>query len=298
MPLVSIIIPTYNQARTLERALQSVTEQTLQDFEIIIVDDASTDSTTAVIDKFADPRIHYFRHDQNLFAGAARNTGMKAATGKYIAFRVSDDAGLPQKRARQVELLEGADQDCGCSYTGALINVEGGLHKYATYEPSWHGDALQDYLLGKFTIWTPTFLFRRELLQQIEPFDTSLIRLEDVDFYLRILKHCRLSCVSEPMVELFLDMSKEIAEVGDRCDWILLNKHHELIAQQGTFLSRYIYATYQFRIGERYLNEGHTLTGLKNIGKAILQNPCLPPKRYIAMLLRLFRGILKNPEPS
>ena len=298
MPLVSIIIPTYNRAHTIERALQSVMGQTLQDFEILIVDDASTDSTTAVIDKFADPRIRYFRHDKNLFAGAARNTGMKAATGKYIAFLDSDDAWLPEKLERQVELLEGVDKDCGCSYTGALINAESGLLKNATYKPAWHGDALQAYLLGKFTIWTPTFLFRRELLQQVDPFDTTLIRVEDVDFYLRILQCCQLSCVSEPLVELFLDMGKETAEVGDKCDWILLNKHRELIAQQGTYWSRYIYATYRFRIGERYLNEGHILKGLKNIAKAILQNPLLPPKRYAAMLLRLFRAILKAPAKS
>jgi glycosyltransferase involved in cell wall biosynthesis len=294
MPLVSIIIPTHNRAHTIERALRSVTAQTLQDFEIIIVDDASADNTADVIQNFSDPRIQYLQHQTNLFAGAARNTGMAAATGKYIAFLDSDDAWLPEKLEQQIALLEGVDKDCGCSYTGAVINVEGGLNKHTIYKPTWHGDALKDYLLEKFPIWTPTFVFRAELLEQVGPFDTSLVRAEDVDFYIRMLKRYRLSCVSEPMAELYLDAGKELAELAETCDRILLAKHHDLIKQQGTFSSRYIYAAYEFRIGERYLNEGRIFQGLKNISKAILQNPLLPPKRYASMILRLFRAILRK----
>jgi len=290
MPLVSIIIPTFNRAHTIERALRSVMAQSLQDFEILIVDDASTDSTAAVLAQFDDARIQYFHHNKNRFAGAARNTGMEAATGKYIAFLDSDDAWLPEKLERQVGLLEGFDQDCGCSYTGVIINSERGLKKHTINQPSWRGDVLQAYLLDKFVIWTPTFLFRSELLQQTGPFDTSLVRAEDIDFYLRMLQKCKLSCVPEPMVELFLDAGKELADVAEKSDWILLNKHSELIKEQGFLLSRRIYANYEFRIGERYLNEGSIYEGIKNIGKAILQYPLLPPKRYAAMLLRLFRA--------
>jgi glycosyltransferase involved in cell wall biosynthesis len=263
-----------------------------------VVDDASTDNTAAVVEQFADSRIRYFRHQANRFAGAARNTGMASATGKYIAFLDSDDAWLPEKLEKQIFRLEGVDLDCGCSYTGAIINAESGLLKQTIYRPSSHGDALQDYLLEKFPIWTPTFLFRSELLQQVGPFDTSLTRAEDIDFYLRMLQQCRLSCVSEPMAELFIDMGKEIAQLAEHCDRILLNKHHDLITQQGAFLASYIRATYEFRIGERYLNEGQIRQGLTNISKAILQNPLLPPKRYAAMLLRLSRAMLKKPSAT
>jgi len=294
MPLVSIVIPTFNQAHTIERALRSVMAQSLQDFEILIVNDASTDSTADVLAQFDDARIHYFRHDKNRFAGAARNTGMEAATGKYIAFLDSDDAWLPEKLERQVGLLEGVDQDCGCSYTGAIINSETGLKKKTIYQPLWQGDVLQAYLLDKFVIWTPTFLFRSELLQQTGPFDTSLIRAEDIDFYLRMLQQCKISCVPEPMVELYLDAGKGLAEVAEKCDQILLDKHHELIKKQGFFLSRHIYANYKFRIGERYLNEGSICKGIKNVGKAVLQYPLLSPKRYAAMILRLFRALLQK----
>jgi glycosyltransferase involved in cell wall biosynthesis len=294
MPLVSIIIPTYNRAHIIERALHSVTNQTLQDFEIIIVDDASTDNTTEVIDQFDDPRIRYLQHNENRFAGAARNTGMEAATGKYIAFLDSDDAWLPLKLERQIGLLEGKDADCGCSYTGAIINVEGGLVKNKTYEPTYSGEAFDDYLLQKFTIWTPTFMFRTELLMHVEPFDPKLTRAEDIDFNLRLLKHSKLSCAPEPLVELYLDMGKEVAQLAEQCDRILLRKHEESINQLGFFSSRYIYAAYDLRIGDRYLNEGNTIKGLKNVGQAILTYPFLPPKRYAAVLLRLMKSIFKR----
>jgi glycosyltransferase involved in cell wall biosynthesis len=294
MSLISIIIPTYNRAHIIGRALQSVANQTLQDFEIIIVDDASTDNTTEVVEQFGNPHVRYLQHHENRFAGAARNTGMEAATGKYIAFLDSDDAWLPDKLERQIGLLEGTDADCGCSYTGAIINVEGGLVKHKTYEPTYSGEAFNDYLLEKFTIWTPTFMFRTELLKHTEPFDSNLIRAEDIDFYLRLLKHSKLSCAPEPLVELYLDMGKEIAELAEQCDRILLSKHEESIIQQGFFTSRYIYASYDLRIGDRYLNEGNTLKGLKNIARAILRNPFLPPKRYAAVLLRLMKSIFKK----
>jgi len=274
--------------------LESVTAQTLDDFEIIVVDDASTDDTIAVVNQFNDPRVRVLTHEKNLYAGAARNTGMAAATGKYIAFLDSDDAWLPAKLERQVDLLEHKDKDCGCSYTGAIINFEGGLREKAVDERYFSGAAVTPYLLGKFTLWTPTFLFRRELLDQVAPFDLELIRGEDVDFYLRLLQISRLSCASEPLVELFLDMGKEIAELSERCDRILLHKHAALIEQQGFFLSRYIRAVYEFRIGDRYLNEGRIGKGLKSIGKAILINPFLKPKTYAAMLLRLCRAVINK----
>jgi glycosyltransferase involved in cell wall biosynthesis len=294
MPLVSVIIPTYNRAHTIERALQSVATQTLQDFEIVVVDDASTDNTTAIVTQFNDPRVRLLKHEQNLYAGAARNTGMAAATGKYIAFLDSDDAWLPEKLERQVGLLENEDQDCGCSYTGAIIYFAGGLRKRTIDERYFRGDAITSYLLGKFTLWTPTFMFRRELLEQVAPFDPSLIRGEDVDFYLRLLQVSRLSCATEPLVELYLDMGKEIAEVSERCDRILLQKHAVLIDQQGFFLSRYIRAVYEFRIGDRYLNQGQIAKGLKSIGKAVLINPFLKPKTFAAMILRLSRAFLRK----
>jgi glycosyltransferase involved in cell wall biosynthesis len=105
---VSVVIPTYNRASLLGRAIKSVLEQTYQDFEIIVVDDASTDNTEEVVRNLRDRRIRYLRHEKNRGGSAARNTGIRAAWGQYIAFQDSDDEWLPEKLKKQMEVLAAA----------------------------------------------------------------------------------------------------------------------------------------------------------------------------------------------
>lgn len=105
-PKVSLIITTYNRARLLPRAVNSVLNQTYGDFEIIIVDDCSTDSTQDVIQSFADPRIRWFTHEVNRGLSATRNTGIANARGEYIAFLDDDDECTPNRLADQVSILE------------------------------------------------------------------------------------------------------------------------------------------------------------------------------------------------
>jgi len=95
-PIFSVIIPTYNRANLLPRPIKSVLNQTYQNFELIIVDDCSTDNTEEVVKAFFDERIKYFKHKKNKGVLGARNTGFKLAKGKYIAFLDSDDEFLPQ----------------------------------------------------------------------------------------------------------------------------------------------------------------------------------------------------------
>jgi len=100
-PTVSVIIPTYNRAHLLDRAIRSVLDQTYQDFELIVVDDGSSDPTAEVIATFADPRIYYLRHEKNRGAAAARNTGIEASQGDYVAFLDSDCEWLPKKLLKE-----------------------------------------------------------------------------------------------------------------------------------------------------------------------------------------------------
>ncbi|MFC7193467.1 glycosyltransferase family 2 protein [Halosimplex aquaticum] len=118
-PQVSVIIPTYNRATLVKRAIQSVLNQTFKDFELIIVDDASDDETPEVIDSINDARLEYIRHDLNRHGGAARNTGIKYASGKYIAFLDDDDEWYPTKLERQVERFETVSNEIGSFIAGA-----------------------------------------------------------------------------------------------------------------------------------------------------------------------------------
>ena len=294
MPRVSVIIPTYNRADLLPRAVQSVFAQSLADFELIIVDDASTDNTEAIVAGFSDPRVRYFKHSTNRYAAGARNTGLEEAVGEFIAFLDSDDKWLPHKLADQVAQLDEAGPDWVAGYTGALVNMKGGVNERSETRPEYEGDVLPDYLLGRFTIWTPTFIFRRDVLHAVGLFDASLIRGEDVDFYLRVLQQGKLACLTEPAVELFIDVEKGIADLSAECDRQLLNKHRALIEAQGRFTASYIRAYYAFRQGERYLIENRVAQGVGAVSKALATNPFLPPKRYASMLFKLLRACLSK----
>lgn len=105
-PKVSLIITTYNRARLLPRAVNSVLDQTYEDYELIIVDDCSTDSTPEMIQLFENPRIRLFRHEVNRGLSAARNTGIANARGEYIAFLDDDDECTPNRLADQVSILD------------------------------------------------------------------------------------------------------------------------------------------------------------------------------------------------
>ena len=111
-PTVSIIIPTYNRAHFLGEAIQSVLDQTYQDFEIIVIDDASTDNTEELVKSFGDERIRYIRLKENSGASSVpRNTGLRAARGEYIAFLDSDDRWFPTKLTKQMGLIAAHNLD-------------------------------------------------------------------------------------------------------------------------------------------------------------------------------------------
>jgi len=103
-PLISVVIPTYNRAAYLGRALQSVFAQTFKDFEVIVVDDGSTDNTADIVNAWKD-KIHYF-YQKNQGRAVARNKGIELAKGKYIAWLDSDDEWYPDRLARQVPVME------------------------------------------------------------------------------------------------------------------------------------------------------------------------------------------------
>jgi len=199
-PTVSIIIPTYNRRQSIGRSIESVLNQTYRDFELIIVDDGSTDNTKELVADFNDERIRYVRHEENKGEAAARNTGIKAARCDYIAYQDSDDEWLPEKLARQIELLENASPEVGVIYTG-FWKAEN--HK-RTYVPfSWvsqkNGDIHKELLKGNF-IGSPVVLIKKECFNKVGLFDEKLRNLVDWEMWLRVSKYYHFKCIDEPLV--------------------------------------------------------------------------------------------------
>ena len=104
--LVSIIMPSYNSAAFIKKTIQSVINQTYENWELIIVDDCSTDNTELVITEINDPRIKFFKNEKNSGAAVSRNKAIREASGKWIAFLDSDDLWLPQKLDKQISFMK------------------------------------------------------------------------------------------------------------------------------------------------------------------------------------------------
>lgn len=129
-PLVSIIMPAYRSADFIEESVQSVIKQTHQNWELLIIDDASKDNTVSIIKKFEilDSRIRLFQNDTNQGVGVSRNIGIKAAQGAYIAFLDSDDLWLPEKLEVQLEFMQ--DHDLAMTYSSYSLIDESGKDLY------------------------------------------------------------------------------------------------------------------------------------------------------------------------
>ena len=216
-PAVSVVIPTYNRAALLPRALTSVIEQTFTDWEIVLVDDGSTDETEAVAAHYAGQlgeRFTYLRQ-KNKGSSRARNAGIDLCRGRFVAFLDSDDEYRPTKLQRQIELFE-TRPELGLVYSDwAFVDLEGVRHQSAldtkcplarhvpveTVGPGLHvcAEPLFDWLIRAYFIATIVGLVRREVLGGEIRFPESQAYAEEWLFYLRVARRCRAGFVDEPL---------------------------------------------------------------------------------------------------
>ncbi len=199
---VSVIIPSYNRAHVLPRAVKSVLAQTFQDFEIIIVDDCSKDNTLEVVRSFNDSRIRYIRHETNKGGNAARNSGIAAAKGEFIAFLDSDDQWMSTKLEKQIPLFN--NPKVGLVYCG-FIFFEEGTGEGPKRLTVCGADFKQDILVVNFVGTTSVAVVRKRLLEQINGFDVALRSCQDWDLYIRLSEICGFACVEEYLALYHID---------------------------------------------------------------------------------------------
>lgn len=190
-PLVSVIIPTYNRARLVPGAIDSVLGQTYRNLELILVDDGSTDDTAEVLAGYGD-KIRVVRQ-KNAGPAIARNRGIAVATGEIIAFLDSDDQWLPTKLERQVESLEAAGPDATCCLCNCTVLYANG-GKTTTFAIA---DTIPDcatglwlnpvaVLLNRFVMFNQAIAIRREVLERVGYFDETLRFGEDYELPFRL----------------------------------------------------------------------------------------------------------------
>ncbi|WP_413200159.1 glycosyltransferase family 2 protein [Nostoc piscinale] len=184
-PIVSVIVPTFNRANFLSRAISSILQQTFSNFELIIVDDGSTDNTAEVVKEFTDPRIKFLPLGKNYGGSYARNQGIKAASTELIAFLDSDDEWLPDKLELQIKRLQESDDPLATVvYCQGYECVEGQqkIPSLALHE----GDVFDNLLRGWLPPTTSLFMVKRSALVEVNGFDASLPSFQDYDLWLSL----------------------------------------------------------------------------------------------------------------
>ena len=186
-PLVSIIIPTYNRADDLQRALQSVFDQTFADWEVLVVDNHSTDNTDGVIKFFDDPRVKLFKIHNDGVVAASRNLGLKHAIGEYIAFLDSDDWWLPKKLEESIKYMDkGADVVYHDLY---IVKKMGQIFNWRTTRGRKLASPVFSALMAAGNaLPNSTVVVRKKLLNDINGLseDKKMVGAEDYDAWLRI----------------------------------------------------------------------------------------------------------------
>jgi glycosyltransferase involved in cell wall biosynthesis len=195
-PLFSVVIPVFNRAAPLTNALESVLAQSCQDFEIIVVDDGSTDNPKAAVDAVADPRIR-FAHQENRGAGAARNAGIDMANGTFIAFLDSDDRFLPHHLQTTRTLLENRTDTA--AFSPVIMDRGHGRRLIKPPRGLRAGENMADYLLrDRGFIPTDTLVLPREMAARVR-YDESVGLGDDKDFAIRLaLAGCEFLFVEAP----------------------------------------------------------------------------------------------------
>ena len=195
-PLVSVIIPTYNRADLVRQAVASVKAQTFRDFEIVVVDDGGTDGTCEAL--AAGPELRVLRHSHRQGVAAARNTGVAAARGEWLAFLDSDDLWLPDKLARQISWLEGQPELLICQTDETWVRRGVRVNKPAAHRKV----AGQIFLpsLARCMISPSAVVLHRRLLEDHGVFDATLPAAEDYDLWLRLTWRYEVGLVDEPLV--------------------------------------------------------------------------------------------------
>jgi len=243
LPLVTAIIPSYNRPKRTRRAIRSVVNQSYEQIELIVVDDNSTPPVEETIcDEYTE--LTDFRlivHEKNRGANAARNTGIEAASGEYIAFLDSDDEWTESKIEKQIIQFQSAKTTTGAVYTGVRqVNEDGETNSVDCPEKA--GEITRNLLLWNFIGTFSCVMVRSSVFDSINQLDERFPSWQDWEFYLRISKEHDFGTVPEPLVVRHNDNTDQISsQYRQKCEQtfpLFREKFERLAASFGMLFTR------------------------------------------------------------
>ncbi|WP_017317902.1 glycosyltransferase family 2 protein [Mastigocladopsis repens] len=235
MPKVSVVIPAYNSMKYLPETLESVLLQIFTDFEVLIINDGSSDNIVQWASEIVDPRVKLISQ-KNQGLPSARNTGITKAQGEYIAFLDADDLWEPTKLSKQVRCLDN-NPAVGLVHTWMLLINEQGKSTGRVMESNAEGDVWQQ-LVEKNVIACPSVMVRRCCFETVGVFDRNLRSVEDWDMWIRIAARYPFAVIKEPLAyyrQLSSSMSKN-CQVMEQAFHVVIEKAFQSVPQELLYL--------------------------------------------------------------
>ena len=236
-PLVSVILPTFNRAHTLPRAIWSVLNQSYSNIELLVVDDASADNTSDIVRAIGDPRVRYLLLPKNGGASFARNAGMREAKGAFLAFQDSDDEWLADKLAKQVRAAVEAGSESVTVFHTKILYGRDGNGRYGPQKvcclPVVSGRDRLDFceLIQRRNLVSPqALLISRAAFEMAGFFDEDLVNNEDWALGIELFYNSKVVFLDEPLVMTYLqgDSISTLMRKGARAQLRVVQKIRKL----------------------------------------------------------------------
>jgi glycosyltransferase involved in cell wall biosynthesis len=303
MPAISVVIPVFNGEKTIRETVNSVLNQTFSDFELIVINDGSTDSTLEILDSIQDSRLKVISYS-NAGLAASRNRGITHATGEFISFLDADDLWLPEKLAEQLKALQ-TNPEAAVAYSWTdYINAESQFLQSGSHI-SVSGDVFSKLIVINFIESGSNVLIRKSALNEVGNFDEALTAAEDWDMFLRLA--ARYHFVAVPLSHILYrrtnSMSSNVTRQENECLKVLERAYVKAPAslqhlRQKSLANLYKYLTFKALEGPPGRRKG--LEAARCLFHTVRNNPYfLKQTRVILSLLYKISAIaLLSPHQS
>jgi len=282
MPTVSVIVPAYNVEKTILETIQSIQNQIFSDFEIIVINDGSTDKTLEILSTIKEPRMRVISY-KNGGLPAARNRGIANAKGDYIAFIDADDLWTPDKLELQVAALQQHPKS-GVAYSWTAFIDEKGKLLYAGKKLFFEGDVYADILIVNFVASGSNIIVRKQFIETIGDFVTSLKSAEDWDYNIRLAAQC--SFVLVPKYQVLYRKSPQTmsskVDVMEQANLTVIDKAFQKAPAKLQHLKKQSLASAYLFFTKLYLEYHLNNYGLMQANRRLIMALCLYPKALLS----------------
>lgn len=278
-PAVTVIIPNYNNAAVIRRAIDSVLTQSFTDFELLVLDDASTDESVEVIRSYQDPRLRLLVNEVNTGVAGVWNRAVRNARAEWVALLDSDDSWEPEKLARQMAFLQAYPTLSGCTCGYRHLCLDG----TQIVVPRERDTRIRQVLFHNVLHIGTTLVVRRGVFEEIGWFDESLRRGQDTDLLLRLLAKEQLAVVPEVLASVYQHTQRS-ADALAQSRALMMDKHRAAYFQQGWLFARRKIAHMWADVAYQYAREGNRAQMRTYAIRSITSFPFQPPGIYLILL--------------